>query len=170
MRDPALRAWIDPAGVRAVFPPRAPILARLLPIVLAALCLMASGCTVIGFGVGSFLDHVEGRERSATAERLRSARGRRVVLELRDRTTVRGTLVRFECAAETTCVVRPRLSRREREAERHRPDSVRVAVHDIESIATPTHVGRIAITGVGIGVDTYYLILMIGLAAMADGS
>lgn len=171
MRDPALQAWIELAGECArMFRPRPrSILARLLPIALAALCLVASGCTVIGFGVGSLLDHVEGRERTATAERLRSARGRRVVLELRDRTTVRGTLARIECAAETTCVVRLDRGRRARQAERGSPDSVHVAMREIESVSTPTHLGRVVITGLGLGLDAYVVTVLTALSGLGPG-
>lgn len=129
-----------------------------------ALCLLLSlsstGCTVIGYGVGNAVDRARAREAPPTLEALHDARGRDVVLHLRDGSELRRRLVRIDSARDTLLVLEPYRSNPTRFAGDSTPDSIRVARTEVASLSVQSNFGRRTLAGLGFFLDVTSVVVL----------
>ncbi len=122
-----------------------------------ALLYSASGCSVIGYTLGSVVDQGAASGDPPTASALAKARGREVRVLKSDGRVLRGRLARVDASAESLLVFAAAPPAGGAFLSEPQPDSLRVPVKDVRMVVCPGTTGRALFGGFGLAADIFML-------------
>ncbi|MFN8548965.1 MAG: hypothetical protein U0527_13620 [Candidatus Eisenbacteria bacterium] len=128
------------------------------------LALSAAGCTLVGYGLGNIVDRTLARGAPPSVDTLRKARGRQVMITLRDGRRMRSRLVRLDCEEDTLLVLEPYRPGATTFAVDTLMDSLRVPGGEVVAVAVKGRFWRRTFGGLGFMFDAAGVLLAPRLA------